>query len=1385
MVNMERACFRILRAALACVLAVGLVPAFASPAFADGGNAESGQPTARDGVVAKIGDQSYTSLQAAIGAADSQSVIVLVDDIDYGTIDAASDGVTPVTVPEGKQVTIDLAGYAVKASLLTNGSNYSSIQVIANKGTLTVKDSVGGGAIENVLESSNACTRTVKNFEGATLNLEGGTISSASAVGLLNLGTCSISGDKTGVQSLKEGYSGGWDNACAAIENRDDGKLTIHAGTFKSASEAALFCDSASALIEVYGGSFTGSEAYGAFNGSTADSSIVIYGGTWSSDPTDNLGLGAVVTSNGSSYTVASGGFSPVSVSGDITGAIKSLSDSNPGYLVVSGAATVSADVVLPKTSKIEVSAESSLTIGENVVFDRKGALVNNGTIQVDGFLSNPLGIEGNGEIAGAPDYSDGVYEVADAMDLQWLAYLVEKDPSASQGGRSSSGWNVVVENDIAMPNVAFQPIASGDNIFVGTVDGLGNEISNLRIESATSPAGLFYSLQNSTVKNLTLDVNVSTNSGYVGGLVAYSVEDNTFSNITVKGFVSANGASYGVGGIAASVMGSTDFVGCRNEAAIGGTEAYNVGGMFGTAEDATGAVGIYNCENAGNITAKGSMGYVFGWGHLAEGSSLSIIGFDSKGKVNGGEGSISSAPGSGFTYDTGNAGAEYAATKGENGDWTAIEASKAHVYVDGVAFTDFASAINSVSDGSFVEVESAVTVTSPVEINKNIRLTGMSKITVANGGSLSISSGTYDANPSAYVGEDAVVESREDGTYSVAQLTAETAVAKVGDKYFASLAKAIMAMTEGQTVMLLKDSTVLTEKDPEYNLPANSTLDLGGHELTVPFMSAIFQGENATIRNGSISSTADYALWIGNGDKQTSIVVQDVSVVGGINVFVAQATLENVSVDASGKTYYAVWGDEAADITIKSGTYIGGKSGSSVLAFGGVDADGTQDGGDDAARIAIEGGTFSGSIGVFNAFNPEVDYLTVSGGTFSSDPSDFVAAGYAVTANADDAYTVYRPYVPAPQPTPQPDTEVTENPDGSTTTTVTEPDGTVTETTEGAADGSTTVVVTEPTGESTTTVTSADGTVGTVDKDAEGAVVSVSAEVSEEAAQAAAESGEPVVLPVEPVAPAASAEDAPEVVVSVPESEAVAVALPVTAEGEPASPGAVLVKVGADGSEEVVPKTAVDGASLVASMEGEGTFKVVDRSTDFPDVSDADWYAVEGVADFVSARGLISGVPTEDGLEFQGEAPMDRAMFATVLYRLESSPEAGVPEFGDVAEGQWYATPVAWAAESGIVSGYGDTGMFGPSDRVTREQMAVMLYRYAQWLGLPTDARADLSGFADAGEVSDWAEDAVSWAVAEGLIQGRGGVLLAPSGDATRAEASAVLMRFVNGVLY
>lgn len=180
-----------------------------------------------------------------------------------------------------------------------------------------------------------------------------------------------------------------------------------------------------------------------------------------------------------------------------------------------------------------------------------------------------------------------------------------------------------------------------------------------------------------------------------------------------------------------------------------------------------------------------------------------------------------------------------------------------------------------------------------------------------------------------------------------------------------------------------------------------------------------------------------------------------------------------------------------------------------------------------------------------------------------------------------------------------------------------------------------------------------------------------------------------------------------------------------------------------------------------------------------FQDVSETAWYyeAVE----FAVEKGLFVG--TSD-ITFEPDTPMSRAMLVTVLWRMEGNPEVNtVNIFTDVADDAWYADAVLWANTNGIVSGYGE-GLFGPNDNITREQMAAILYRYAEFKGYDVSEIDNLEAYIDVDYVSDWALAGMEWAVGEKLITGMTATTLVPQGNATRAQVASILMRFILNVM-
>lgn len=296
------------------------------------------------------------------------------------------------------------------------------------------------------------------------------------------------------------------------------------------------------------------------------------------------------------------------------------------------------------------------------------------------------------------------------------------------------------------------------------------------------------------------------------------------------------------------------------------------------------------------------------------------------------------------------------------------------------------------------------------------------------------------------------------------------------------------------------------------------------------------------------------------------------------------------------------------------------------------------------------------------------------------------------------------------------------------------------------------TTTVTQPDGTVTQTHQTADGVTGTTVTDASGTITEMTVSVPSSVAASAAEAGETVTLPVE--VPAASSSDAaPAVEISLPHSAgSVRVEIPVGT----VTPGTVAVLVNADGTEEI-PKTSLPTeAGITLTLAGSATVKVMDNSLSFPDVHQAACWAQDPI-DFVTSRQLFHGTSQTT---FAPDAPTTRAQLMTVLARLDGA--------ADLAGGSSFQQGMAWAVENGLTDGS------NPSGAISRQQLAVVLYRYA---GSPSAPYAH--AFPDGHLVADYAADAMAWAVESGIINGRADGTLDPTGRATRAQVAAMVQRY------
>lgn len=207
---------------------------------------------------------------------------------------------------------------------------------------------------------------------------------------------------------------------------------------------------------------------------------------------------------------------------------------------------------------------------------------------------------------------------------------------------------------------------------------------------------------------------------------------------------------------------------------------------------------------------------------------------------------------------------------------------------------------------------------------------------------------------------------------------------------------------------------------------------------------------------------------------------------------------------------------------------------------------------------------------------------------------------------------------------------------------------------------------------------------------------------------------------------------------------------------------------------------TAVQAASDYAEKEGGSQEIKTPVRTVFEDVNEGDWF--ESNVQYVYDEGIMKGT---DDTHFKPNDPLARAQFAVMLHRMNGKPEAESEiTFEDVEDGQWYTDAIVWAAGTGVVKGYDSNGLFGTADNINREQMAVMMYRYADYLKYDLSKEKGLDSFSDASSVNEFAETAMKWAVGNDIITGKQeGTVLDPQGNAARAECAAIVERFLKNM--
>ena len=721
------------------------------------------------------------------------------------------------------------------------------------------------------------------------------------------------------------------------------------------------------------------------------------------------------------------------------------------------------------------------------------------------------------------------------------------------------------------------------------------------------------------------------------------------------------------------------------------------------------------------------------------------------------------------------------AVINGNVSSWTCAEGSNSNLNISGGIVNGNVESVT--YDGA--EGKTAKVSITGGTVNGTLNTVDCSTHTTSNDptkATIEVTGGTFSTDPSRYLIEGSAATQNSDGTYGVAKAY----LAQVGETSYYTMDEAFDAQTKtGKAITLLRDYTT----GSTFNSGTEArVVDLNGHTWTctgTDANSAAFEinypNASLTVKNGKIVSSQLIGL-IPSASGRDGIITYDNSTLTFEGVEASTTAMSGIEANGNNTNdtvvlknstlnvpngfgiYFPCSGDlniENSTITTKStGVQVcagnlslkGGTITTEGQAFAKTENDGAildgaaisvikREGYKDLGKVEISGGNYTSGQGVNaikayqwnnsskteEAFDDAASVIAVTGGTFSTDPSTFVADGYKVVENGGRFTVALNAVTPNPGISTT-ETTTTTNPDGTTTTTVTDKKtGESTSTTEGA-NGTTVVEKTDASGNTTTKVTVPEG--------------------------AATNAGAPVEIPA-----AVEVTKGKEVSISAPAGTIVAI--PAAADA-----GNVAVIVHADGTETVIPMSLVEGGKAIVKLDGDETIKIVDNAKDFSDVPAEHWAADD--IDFASSHEIFKGI--DNGDTYEPETALTRNMMMTVLARTDGA---------DTSDSDpWYAKGQQWAVDNGV-----SNGLWG-EDSITREQLVTMLFNYANKSGMDTSARADLSGMKNADAVSDWALEAVQWAVAEGILKGVDNTDLAPQGLATRAQAAAFMQRYVKTAL-
>ncbi len=608
-----------------------------------------GHASYQEGDVAQItigGETTYyetaSDLKTAVAALPTDgtvATITLLDDVDGGIMNAANK--SALVFPANTKSVLDLNGHVLSATLnLTDKNARKTTYVIDNKGELTINDSGSNGKIKNNLAnmtSSHDCIRVINNGAGATLTLNKCIINNG-AMGIDNYGALTINEGVTievgqGSTSTMVGQAYGNTNGGNAICMRGGSTNTINGGIIKSHTFQSIMA-LGTAIVTINGGDFYGVEGFGWINYSLNNKSqLTISGGTFDVNPIEYVDQDHYIDLEDGRYVVKAYPdpiVATVYTLEELKENLNQATNVQTVQVTLGDDINVTEEVTLQHGSQLTIPAGRTLTVQDGGLFVNEGRTINNGTISTidNGFFSKPASVQGSGtiSISNLSITEEGnvvTYNISNGMQLQYLAYLAAQDAYADKT------WNISLTTDINLPaNAIFEPISRIE----GTFEGNNHVINNLKMISESSDCALIYYFEG-TFQNVILNnVNINT-GGLASGLFLKLYPNSIVKNVKVNGSITS-ALNYATGFVSSEYQVDLTesrlwFVNCVNNANVSSGASF-AGGFFGTVSSSTGTIGLYNCENNGNIIG-GYAGAILAYGY---GASLDMISFKNTGTI-------------------------------------------------------------------------------------------------------------------------------------------------------------------------------------------------------------------------------------------------------------------------------------------------------------------------------------------------------------------------------------------------------------------------------------------------------------------------------------------------------------------------------------------------------------------------------------------------------------------------------------------------------------------------------------------------------------------------------------------------------------------------------